>query len=97
MHTTANDANRGVQQAVVRVQGGYSPATVRVKAGRPVRLTFDRQEASGCSDVVSIPAFGVRAALAPYQTTTVEFTPAEPGSYAFTCGMGMLRGEIVAA
>jgi plastocyanin domain-containing protein len=85
-----------MQEVVVRVEGGYTPDSVRVKAARPVRLTFDRQEASGCSDVVTIPEFGIRLALPPFQTTTVEFTPAERGTYSFACGMGMLRGEIVA-
>jgi plastocyanin domain-containing protein len=96
MHTAKKDAASGLQETVVRVQGGYMPATVRVKAGRPVRLVFDRQESSGCSEVVSIPDIGVRAQLAAFQTTVVEFTPAEPGTYSFTCGMGMLRGEVVA-
>ena len=96
MHTTARDAASGVQEIVVRVHGSYSPATVRVKAGRPVRMVFDRQEASGCSEVVMVPDLGVRAQLPPFQTTVVEFTPAEPGNYPFTCGMGMFRGEIVA-
>jgi plastocyanin domain-containing protein len=97
MHTAKNDAIRGMQEVVVRVvDGGYSPSSVRVKAGRPVRLTFDRQEASGCSEIVGIPEFGIRVLLPPFQTTTVEFTPAEPGTYSFGCGMGMLRGEIFA-
>ena len=39
----------GVQQVDIVVRGAYSPATVRVAAGRPVRLTFDRQETSSCS------------------------------------------------
>ena len=97
MHTAENDAIRGMQEVVVRVvDGGYSPSSVRVKVGRPVRLTFDRQEASGCSEIVSIPEFGIRVPLPPFQTTTVEFTPTAPRTYSFACGLGMLRGEIIA-
>ena len=31
------------------VRGGYSPSVVRVRAGQPVRLRFDRQDNSGCT------------------------------------------------
>jgi len=84
----------GRQEVTVVVQGGYSPAHVRVKAGAPVRLVFDRQETSGCSEEVVIPDFGIRRFLPAHEQTSVEFTPERPGSYEFTCGMGMLRGRI---
>ncbi len=84
----------GRQEVTVVVQGGYSPAHVRVKAGAPVRLVFDRRETSGCSEEVVIPDFGIRRFLPAHDQTPVEFTPERPGSYEFTCGMGMLRGRI---
>jgi plastocyanin domain-containing protein len=34
--------------------------------------------------------------LPPFKKTTVEFTPAAAGRIEFTCGMGMLRGAVVA-
>jgi plastocyanin domain-containing protein len=92
----AGGAGSGPQQATVTVQGGYSPAVVRVKAGRPVRLVFDRQETSGCSEEVVFADFGVRRFLPAHQQTVVELTPPAPGTYEFTCGMGMLRGKLVA-
>src|SRR6185295_5789 len=42
----------GMAEVRIAVRGGYEPATARVKAGAPVRLVFDRQETSGCSDEV---------------------------------------------
>ena len=84
------------QRVAVTVRGGYTPAVVRVKAGSPVRLEFDRQEQSGCSRELVIPDFGVRTELPPYERTSIEITPPAPGTYAFTCGMGMLKGQIVA-
>lgn len=86
----------GVQQVTIAVRGGYEPALVRVKAGAPVRLVFDRQETSSCSEEVVIPAFGVRRFLPAFQQTAVEVTPAAPGRYEFTCGMSMLRGALIA-
>lgn len=86
----------GAQEVTIKVQGGYEPAEVRVVAGKPVRLVFDRQETSGCSEEVVIPDFGVRKFLPAFQKTTVELTPARPGRYEFTCGMGMLHGRLIA-
>jgi plastocyanin domain-containing protein len=89
-------ATAAVQQATVTVKGGYSPAVVRAKAGQPVRLTFDRQEASGCSEEVVFGDFGIRRYLPAQQQTVIEVTPPVAGTYEFTCGMGMLRGKLVA-
>jgi plastocyanin domain-containing protein len=85
----------GPQRVRVEVKGGYSPAVVRVQAGRPVRLEFHRDETSSCTEEVVLPDFGIRTFLPAYRTTPVSFTPAE-GSYEFTCGMGMVRGKIIA-
>ena len=86
----------GEQSATIVVHGGYSPASIRVKAGRPVRLTFDRQETSSCSEEIVFPDFGVRKFLPANEQTTVVVTPPAPGTYEFTCGMSMLHGRLVA-
>jgi plastocyanin domain-containing protein len=85
----------GTQEAFVVVKGGYSPDTIRVEAGRPVRLVFNRQEADPCSERVVFDAFGVSADLPEGENIPVEFTPMEPGEYEFACQMGMLRGRLV--
>lgn len=85
----------GLQDVLVRVDGGYSPSSIQVEAGRPVRLSFDRADSSGCSEEVVLPDFGIRRFLPTGAVTTVEFTPAEPGTYEFTCGMSMLRGRLI--
>ncbi len=96
---TADAGTAGVgemPEVVVTVRGAYDPATVRVRAGRPVRLVFDRQETSGCSEEVVFGDFGIRRFLPPHERTAVELTPPAPGTYEFTCGMSMLRGRLVA-
>jgi plastocyanin domain-containing protein len=85
----------GVQQAVIRVEGGYSPARVRLRAGAPARLVFDRREESSCSEEVVIPELGVRRFLPAHQRTGIDIPAQRPGTYEFTCGMGMLRGSLV--
>ncbi|HKJ02124.1 MAG TPA: cupredoxin domain-containing protein [Longimicrobiales bacterium] len=84
----------GAQEVTISVRGGYEPAVVRVAKGAPVRLTFDRQETSGCSEEVVFPDFGVRKFLPAFERTTVEFTPQETGTFGFTCGMSMLQGRL---
>ena len=84
-----------VQEIQVTVKGGYSPDVIRVKEGVPLRLVFDRQEASDCSDRVVFPDFQASKSLAPFATTTLEFTPAKSGSFGFACGMNMLHGTLI--
>lgn len=93
---TATAGAAGVQDVAVRVHGGYEPATIRVKAGVPVRLHFDRQETSSCSEEIVFPDFNVRRFLPAFQETVVEVTPPKAGTYEFTCGMSMLHGRLVA-
>jgi plastocyanin domain-containing protein len=93
--TSAAVRKSGWQEALVRVDGGYSPSAIQVEAGRPVRLSFERADTSGCSEEVVLPSFGIRKFLPTGTVTSVEFTPEQAGTYEFTCGMGMLRGRLV--
>ena len=86
----------GIPQVRIVVDGGYSPASVRVKAGQPVRLVFDRRDNSSCSEEVVFPDFGIRKYLPTGQQTTIELTPPSAGTYDFMCGMSMLRGTLIA-
>src|SRR4051812_2226766 len=86
----------GPSTVTVVVDGGYDPATIRVRAGAPVRLVFDRRDTSSCSEEIVFPDFGVRKYLPTGQRTVIEVTPPTPGTYDFMCGMSMLRGRLVA-
>ena len=92
----ASATGSGPQAVRIVVDGGYSPSVVTVEAGRPVRLEFERRESSGCTEEVVVPDFGIRTFLPAHRITPVQFTPARPGTYEFTCGMGMVRGRLVA-
>jgi len=87
-------AGDGVQNIAITVHGGYAPNVIEVERGRPVRMTFDRQEESSCSEEIVVPAFGIRRFLPAFKQTVIEFTPNTPGDVEFTCGMSMLRGTI---
>jgi plastocyanin domain-containing protein len=85
----------GPQTVRIEVHGGYAPAVVRVRAGRPVRLEFHRDETNPCTEEVVLPDFGIRRRLPAHRTTAVEFTPDAEGTHEFACGMGMVRGRVV--
>jgi Cu+-exporting ATPase len=86
----------GRQVVDITVKGGYSPSLIRVEAGKPVRLRFDRQENSDCTARVVFPDFRKSASLAAFGTTTLDLDVQEPGEYAWACGMNMLHGTLVA-
>ncbi len=85
----------GIQEVDVTVKGGYQPAAIEVKAGRPLRLNFTRREASLCGEEVVLPEFGKRAHLPENTTVGIEITPTSAGEYEFTCGMNMYKGKLI--
>lgn len=87
-------ATTGTQEITITVDGGYSPAVVTLKAGQPARLLFDRRDSGSCTEEVVFADFGIRRFLPTATTTAIEFTPHQPGSFEFTCGMGMVRGKL---
>ncbi len=85
----------GAQEVAITVKGGYTPDVIVVQKGRPVRLTFTRQESSACSEKVLFPDFNQNALLPEGEQVTLEFTPDKAGEYGFQCQMGMLRGKLI--
>jgi P-type Cu+ transporter len=88
-------ARQGMQEVAITVKGGYTPAVIRAKEGVPLRLIFDRQETSSCSEEIVFGDFGVRKFLPAFEKTVVELTPRQAGKFDFACGMGMLHGTLV--
>ncbi len=88
-------ADSGVQEAFIKVKGGYSPDLLVFEAGKPIKLTFYREETAACSEEVIFPDFNKKATLTPFKNITVELNIDKPGEYSFHCGMGMLRGKLI--
>ena len=74
---------------------GYQPPSVTVPAGRPVTLVFTRTSDEGCGSQLVFPSLNIRRDLPLNQPVEVALTPTA-GTIAFTCGMSMLRGSVVA-
>jgi plastocyanin domain-containing protein len=91
----AAETSGGYQEAMILVKGGYTPDTVIVRSGRPVRLNFRREETASCSDKVLFADFQKSADLPTGETVAVELMPKEPGEFGFACPMGMFRGRLI--
>ena len=76
--------------------GTYQPAAIEVSAGQPLTLSFLRQDATPCAEKVLFGDLGVSADLPLKKPQHISIPPLQPGTYEFTCQMGMYRGKIVA-
>ena len=83
------------QEVEITVRGGYSPDTIRLRAGIPARLVFNRQEASDCTSRVVFPDFLLSKSLPAFRRTVIEFTPDKTGRFSFACGMNMVHGTLI--
>jgi plastocyanin domain-containing protein len=88
-------ATGATRETLVRVRGGYHPSVIHAPAGIPVRLVFLREETAACSEQVVFPDFGKSAMLPPGRKVNVSLSACPPGTYEFTCAMGILRGCLV--
>ena len=85
-----------MQTAKVLVdEQGFEPATVTLRAGTPVRITFVRTTDKACGTEVIFPSLNIKRALPLNEPVEIEFVPAEAGDIAFACGMNMLHGTVV--
>jgi sulfite exporter TauE/SafE len=75
---------------------GYSPQTLYVKRGEPVKITLTNADGYSCAQSFVIPSLGLRASVPPGRTEVLEFVaPSEPTTIPFMCSMGMYRGQII--
>ncbi len=74
---------------------GYTPASIPVKKGQPVKLAFYRADSNNCGGEVVFSKQNINKKLPVGETVLVEFTPTEAGEIGFACGMDMMRGKVV--
>lgn len=74
---------------------GYSPNQFSVRVGVPVKWIIDGSQGGGCAMAFQAPQLGIRQILSRGENV-IEFTAPNPGTYQFSCSMGMYRGSITA-
>lgn len=89
----------GVQElSVTAKQFEFSPSTITVKKGVPVKLTITSQDVE---HGFAIAEFNVNTKLQPGQAAVVEFTPDKAGEFTFFCsvvcgaGHGSMKGKLI--
>jgi sulfite exporter TauE/SafE len=86
----------GFQVARVTVASGYSPRDTVVYAGEPVKWVLEGSGFS-CASIIDASSLGVKEYVtAQTAETTVEFTLPSPGTYRYSCAMGMYQGTFTA-
>jgi plastocyanin domain-containing protein len=88
-------SDSGIQEAVIKVKGGYTPDVLVFEAGKPIKLNFIREETAACTEEVVFSDFNKKATLTPFKTIPVELKIDKPGEYGFQCGMGMIKGKLI--
>jgi sulfite exporter TauE/SafE/copper chaperone CopZ len=75
---------------------GYSPADAKVAAGRPIRWIID-VKSLGCGSALNAASLGAGDIIWLEQGENQINLPAlEPGTYEYSCAMGMYRAAITA-
>ncbi|MHA2621422.1 MAG: heavy metal translocating P-type ATPase [bacterium JZ-2024 1] len=93
---TRSAEQKGAYQEVrIRVQGGYDPNVVRVRAHIPVRIVFDRRENDPCTEKVIIRDLQMVADLPAFKKTVLQFTPDHAGSFEFSCHLGKVHARLI--
>ena len=91
---TSAQIENGVQVVRSTLQAGRYPA-ITVAAGRPVKWIINAPKGSlnGCNKAIFIPEYGLEFKFKP-EENIIEFTPANPGKFRYSCWMGMIRSTI---
>jgi plastocyanin domain-containing protein len=87
---------QAVQKATVALtEKGYEPTVLKLRRGVPAKITFIRRVSATCGTQIVIADYNIKRALPLNEPVLVEFTPKKTGTFAFACGMGMLRGTLL--
>ena len=75
--------------------GVYAPDRVQVSAGTTTHFRFIREDPAPCAEVVKFEGLDISRELPLGEPVDLAIRYDEPGEYAFTCQMGMYRGQVL--
>jgi plastocyanin domain-containing protein len=93
-----NSASAAAPSSVVRVTAddrGFTPSSIAVNKGQPTTLQFVRTSDSTCAKEVVVPALHIHKSLPLNTPVDIPLAADDEKTYAFACGMGMLKGQVV--
>ncbi len=80
---------------VLITKDGFEPSSLKLKLNVPAKVTFLRQTNDTCATSVNITEYKIKKNLPLNEAVVVEFKPTKTGTFAFVCGMFMLKGELI--
>jgi sulfite exporter TauE/SafE len=97
VETTTVDKKTTSEQQVVEMHvlsSGFSPATLKIKKGVPVKWIIKGDQVTGCTNKIIVPSLKITKTLTAGDNV-VEFTPTVAGTIPFSCWMGMVQGKFI--
>lgn len=84
-----------VQEATINVSSsGYSPQNIEIKAGVPAKINFKTEEGAECLRQVVSKELRINNILEAEKDNYIVLKDVKPGTYQYTCGMGLYGGTI---
>jgi plastocyanin domain-containing protein len=90
----ANSIKENAIDIIVK-NGVYEPNRITAKADSSITLNFIRKDLSPCSEFVIFDALDIHVQLPVDKKFPIKLVDLKPGTYKFTCQMGMYQGELV--
>ena len=80
---------------IIAENGVYSPSSIQADKSQPLTLRFVRKDATPCAEKVVFAALNLSTDLPLNEPQDITLTIDQPGTYEFTCQMGMYRGKLL--
>ena len=80
---------------VAAANGGYTPAVVKFKTGKPAAIDFVPKGDMGCMNEVVFKDLDIDVKLDGKKRVTVDIPTDQPGTYNYACGMDMFHGKVI--
>ncbi|WP_336788503.1 cupredoxin domain-containing protein [Paenibacillus sp. MMO-177] len=91
---TSTEGTAGYQTGTIEVKPtGYGPQNIQLKSGVPTQINFVAEATIGCLGQLISDELGIQATLNE-GNNFITLKDAKPGTYSYTCGMGMYGGTI---
>lgn len=91
---TSSERTEGYQIASIQVHtSGYGPKNIELNSGTPTQINFKTERDAGCLRQVVSNDLGINVILQE-GNNYITLKDVKPGTYSYTCGMGMFGGTI---
>ena len=78
-------------------ENGYEPSTLKVQAGKPVKLKITRKTNATCAREITVPSQKLKVDLPLDKEVTVKLASLQKGEVKFGCAMDLMIGGVIFA